>query len=197
MENQLTGPIPPELGRLTSLNHLALAGNQFTGNIPPELGLLTNLQFLVLTFNQLTGPIPPELGRLANLQQLELSFNQFTGNIPPEFGQLTNLKFLGITRNGAMSGPLPQALTSLSLDAMWLNGTNLCAPLNPEFQAWLNGIQSIQVANCTDPDRGALIALYSGTGGMTWKDATNWLSGAPLNDWHGVTTDTNGRVTSP
>ena len=196
MENQLTGPIPPELGRLTSLNHLALSGNQLTGNIPPELGLLTNLQFLVLTFNQLMGPIPPELGQLTNLQQLELSFNQLTGNIPSELGQLTNLKFLGIARNGAMSGPLPQALTSLSLDAMWMDGTNLCAPLNPEFQAWLSGIQSTQVANCTDPDRGALIALYSGTGGMNWKDATNWLSGAPLSDWHGVTTDTNGRVTA-
>ncbi len=194
--NQLTGTIPPELGRLTNLSQLALAANQLTGTIPPELGRLTNLQFLVLTFNQLTGPIPPELGRLANLQQLELSFNQFTGNIPPEFGQLTKLQFLGISRNGAMSGPLPQALTSLSLDAMWMDGTNLCAPLNPEFQAWLSGIQSIQVANCTGPDRGALIALYSGTGGMTWKDTTNWLSGAPLNDWHGVTTDTNGRVTA-
>ena len=134
-ENQLTGPIPPELGRLTNLSQLALAANQLTGTIPPELGRLTNLSQLAFAANQLTGTIPPELGRLANLQQLELSFNQFTGNIPPEFGQLTKLQFLGISRNAAMSGPLPQALTRLSLFALWLDGTNLCAPLNPEFQA--------------------------------------------------------------
>ena len=44
----------------------------------------------------------------------------------------------------------------------------------------------------------ALVALYNGTNGANWKTNTNWLSEAPLVslwDWHGVTTDENGRVT--
>ena len=44
-------------------------------------------------------------------------------------------------------------------------------------------------------DRAALVALYNATGGADWKDNTNWLSDGPLDDWYGVTTDANGRVT--
>ena len=28
----------------------------------------------------------------------------------------------------------------------------------------------------------------------SWDDSTGWLSDAPLGDWYGVTTDTDGRV---
>ena len=47
-------------------------------------------------------------------------------------------------------------------------------------------------------DMAVLVALYNGTNGANWKTNTNWLSEAPLVslwDWHGVTTDENGRVT--
>ena len=47
-------------------------------------------------------------------------------------------------------------------------------------------------------DMAALVDLYNGTNGANWKTNTNWLSEAPLVslwDWHGVTTDQNGRVT--
>ena len=45
-------------------------------------------------------------------------------------------------------------------------------------------------------DRAALVALYNATGGADWTDNTNWLSDGPLDDWYGVTTDANGRVTT-
>ena len=44
-------------------------------------------------------------------------------------------------------------------------------------------------------DRVALMALYEATDGPNWRDSSNWGSDAPLGAWHGVTTDTNGRVT--
>ena len=31
--------------------------------------------------------------------------------------------------------------------------------------------------------------------GPNWANNTNWLSDRPLGEWHGVTTDANGRVT--
>ena len=43
-------------------------------------------------------------------------------------------------------------------------------------------------------DRAALVALYHATDGPNWDTNTNWLSDEPLGDWHGVTTDTEGRV---
>ena len=43
-------------------------------------------------------------------------------------------------------------------------------------------------------DRAALEALYNATNGPSWTDSTNWLSAAPLSDWHGVEIDANDRV---
>ena len=43
-------------------------------------------------------------------------------------------------------------------------------------------------------DRDALVALYNATDGDDWRDNTNWLSDAPLGRWHGVTTNSDGRV---
>ena len=65
-ENNLTGPIPPELGNLTLLTELELAKNDLSGPIPPELGNLTSLWWLNLRSNDLSGPIPPELANLSN-----------------------------------------------------------------------------------------------------------------------------------
>jgi len=59
--NELTGPIPPEIGYLTNLTYLNLKNNQLTGSIPPEIGNLTNLYNLILSNNQLTGIIPDEI----------------------------------------------------------------------------------------------------------------------------------------
>ena len=47
-----------------------------------------------------------------------------------------------------------------------------------------------------DADRAALVALYNATGGANWTNNSNWLSAGPIGEWHGVTTDANGRVTS-
>ena len=44
-------------------------------------------------------------------------------------------------------------------------------------------------------DRDILVALYDSAGGDAWLQADGWLTGAPLDEWHGVTTDSDGRVT--
>ena len=43
-------------------------------------------------------------------------------------------------------------------------------------------------------DRAVLEVLYKATDGDNWKDNTNWLSENPLASWHGVGTDSKGRV---
>lgn len=53
-----------------------------------------------------------------------------------------------------------------------------------------SGAAGITVAN----ERAALEAIYRATGGPGWTNNENWLTAAPLGDWYGVTTDTDGRV---
>ena len=74
---------------------LSLLGNQLSGPIPSELGNLTNLERLSLWGNQLSGPIPSELGNLANLQALSLDSNQLSGPIPSQLGNLETSKGCG------------------------------------------------------------------------------------------------------
>ena len=45
------------------------------------------------------------------------------------------------------------------------------------------------------PDITALRALYHATNGANWTNNDNWLTDAPLSEWHGITTDDEGSVT--
>ncbi len=170
--NGLTGPIPPELGDLASLKYLSLSVNDLTGPIPLELGNLTALEWLGLHYNALTGPIPPELGDLASLEVLQLHDNDLTGPIPAELGNLTALRSLWLAEN-ALTGAIPPELGNLAaLEGLYLwhtdlvgalpgsltnlhrlrfldaDGTGLCAPSDPAFVAWLEGIQSRGISQC-------------------------------------------------
>jgi hypothetical protein len=57
---QLTGPIPPEIGKLTNLTGLNLSSNQLTGKIPDNIcDIYPNLSFFFsVTNNQLCPPYP-------------------------------------------------------------------------------------------------------------------------------------------
>ena len=151
-ENNLTGPIPPELGGLSNLQYLLLDENNLTGPIPPELGGLSNLVTLFLSGNNLTGPIPPELGSFSRLLSLYLSGNNLTGPIPPELGGLTGLSELALGRNAGLTGALPQSLTRLRLRVLLADGTGLCAPVDPAFQTWLDGVYRRRIAQCAAGD---------------------------------------------
>ena len=144
--NNLSGSIPPELGKLTSLERLWLNVNPLTGSIPPELGNLANLLALHIWTNDLSGSIPPELGNLARLETLSIGGNDFTGSIPPELGNLANLEQLFITDN-AVAGSIPPELGNLaSLKRLAIRGTRVTGPIPPELgnlasleYMWLNG----------------------------------------------------------
>eukprot|EP00526_Cylindrotheca_closterium_P004198 CAMPEP_0113635072 /NCGR_PEP_ID=MMETSP0017_2-20120614/18273_1 /TAXON_ID=2856 /ORGANISM="Cylindrotheca closterium" /LENGTH=2343 /DNA_ID=CAMNT_0000545819 /DNA_START=71 /DNA_END=7102 /DNA_ORIENTATION=- /assembly_acc=CAM_ASM_000147 len=75
--NNLSGPIPENLGNLRQLHRLHLDDNKFTGNIPPTLGLPPRISELLLHDNLLTGEVPRELGDLNRLQLLTLHYNSF------------------------------------------------------------------------------------------------------------------------
>ncbi len=131
-ENELTGPIPKELGDLNGLKQLWLHNNELTGEIPKELGKALNLEFLTLSNNNLTGPIPRELGNLTLLKQLWLHSNELTGNLPHELRHLTELEIFSVSDN-QVSGVIPREWGSLSsLEYLWLHRTQLHTPYYPE-----------------------------------------------------------------
>ena len=132
-DNDLTGPIPSELGNLANLTRLYLDDNDLTGPIPSELGNLANLTRLYLDENDLTGPIPSELGNLANLTRLYLDDNDLTGPIPPELGNLANLTRLRLNENN-LTGPIPPELSNLAnLTWLYLYGNDLSGPIPSEL----------------------------------------------------------------
>ena len=150
--NHLTGPIPLELGTLTNLRRLFLYENNLTGPIPPALGDLSNLEDLRLDNNNLTGPIPPALGALSNLVRLFLYGNNLTGPIPPALGALTNLEVLFLFTND-LTGPIPPALGALSnLVVLILDSNNLAGPIPPALGA-LSSLRhlSLRSNNLTGP----------------------------------------------
>ena len=194
--NTLEGPIPPELGNLARLRDLRLRGNALAGPIPPELGNLAGLEGLWLDGNGLEGPIPPELGSLAHLRGLSLSGNALAGPVPPELGALPYLEYLYLDGN-ALTGALPRSLLRIGglVRLRFERNDGLCAPGTDEFMAWLDGIGQTEVGPfCNERDLAALAALHAAAGGEGWTDSEGWLDEAALTGWHGVETDSLGRV---
>ncbi|MYC89836.1 MAG: hypothetical protein F4X15_00030 [Gemmatimonadetes bacterium] len=151
---------------------------------------------LALSRNGLAGWIPPEIGDLDRLRYLHIDQNALTGPLPAELAGGTGLTSLGISDN-TLSGPLPRSLLTLSLEEFRYADTGLCVPPYDRFRSWLDGIAShagtgVECAPLTD--REILVRLYEATDGPNWNNNTNWLTGAPLRQWHGVTTDRGGRV---
>ena len=129
---------------------------------------------------------------------LSLAENNLVGSIPGQLGDLESLKVLDLSNNEGLSGLLPSSFFGLNPDRLVLGGTEVCAPPDPEFAQWLGRIMHADVSVCTTDDRPdyyALAALYQSTNGPGWTNSDNWLSDEPLGTWHGVSTDSDGRVT--
>ncbi|XP_022006011.1 probable LRR receptor-like serine/threonine-protein kinase At1g67720 isoform X2 [Helianthus annuus] len=78
----ISGSIPSELTKLSSLEELWLDGNAFTGSILDFTGC-PNLKIIHLENNQLTGGIPSSLADLPHLHKLYVQNNLLSGHVPP------------------------------------------------------------------------------------------------------------------
>ena len=202
--NDLTGAIPPQLGRLSNLRTFHLHYNDLSGPIPPELGDLVHLEELDFAYNNLTGPVPPELGNLSSLRSLFLENNDLTGVVPSELGGLSRLEFIGLSGN-LLTGSIPSTFTGLNnLQGLSCNSTlGLCIPATEEFREWATQVRvrgrfavPVEFSFCDEIDRRALGALFEAADGGGWTRAEGWLEDGGLNEWHGVRTDSIGRVSA-
>ena len=143
--NELTGPLPTSLDRLSNLRSLRLGGNELTGRVPDGLGNLTDLEQLELGWNELTGPIPASLGRLSNLRSLRLGGNELTGRVPDGLGNLTNLERLELGWN-ELTGRIPDGLGNLAnLEELNLGRNGLTGP-TPSWLGRLSNLESLNLS---------------------------------------------------
>ncbi|KAL6643871.1 hypothetical protein ACP70R_018637 [Stipagrostis hirtigluma subsp. patula] len=126
-DNALSGTIPSTISGLRNMIGLDVSGNNISGEIPPILvANLTQLAFLDLSQNDLQGSIPENFGTMSNIAILDLSYNQFSGMIPKQVFNLTSLTlFLNLSHN-IFSGPIPSEVGQLtSLGVLDLSNNRL------------------------------------------------------------------------
>ncbi|KAJ0018487.1 hypothetical protein Pint_11707 [Pistacia integerrima] len=111
--NQLTGPIPHNLGQCRMLDSVMLSNNQFGERIPRETGNLTLIKNLYLSENNLiVGRVPAAIFNISTIKILSLCGNQLSG-ILPSTAELPNLEQLPLFGNN-FSGSFPSFITNAS-----------------------------------------------------------------------------------
>ncbi len=94
--------MPDELGGLTALKYISLAGNRFTA-MGCGMSNLRSVQYLSLAANQLTS-IPACLNNMTGIEQLSLNNNLLT--VLPDLSALINLKQLDVGLNQLVYAPV-------------------------------------------------------------------------------------------
>ena len=140
------------------------------------------------------GVVADSLGRVV---ELDLAGNNLTGSMPAGVVALSRLQVLRMGDN-RLFGRLPRGLAGLPMRELHYAGTEVCVPAGESFGAWLASIPSHEgtgiVCSVALTDREILEVFFHATGGPDWSESQNWLTNAPLNEWHGVETDAAGRV---
>ncbi|MCE7065390.1 T9SS type A sorting domain-containing protein [Dyadobacter sp. CY326] len=156
---RLTGDIPVELGNLTNLEELDIAGHAFSSknfqvigqlvnlktlwftplwSIPNQLFTLPKIETLVLSLGQAServpiGPFPVGITKLTTLKTLVISSMGYTGQLPVELGNLTQLKLLVIGET-FLEGRIPATIGNLTnLTQLGINGILYAGPIPPEI----------------------------------------------------------------
>lgn len=211
-DNGLTGEVPAGIGFLTSLNTLDLAKNQFTGSLPAELENLTGLITINLDSNRFEGDLPLLTG-VTYLSELTADNNQFTfsnlfssGILPEDIDQFIyspqdtifglDYDLIGSTLEALDDGETDNTFTwfrdtvQLSLTSQTISltreGNYHCLVNNPHYPDLTIPSDTFLYSYTQLTDSVALVAFYDSTGGATWTNKTNWLTGK-LSSWYGVT----------
>lgn len=180
--NGVKGTIPVEIGKLTELTNLQIAGySEITGTIPVEITNLTKLQYLSFWGQKLSGNLPAEIGNLTELIYLELPGNDLEGTLPVELGNLTKLTEL-VLYNNRFTGEIPAELRDLPNWSKFNASTNI-VPQQENYGFVIGGKTEV---------RNELIRFFDAMGGSSWTNNTNWCTDAPLSAWYGVSCTEDG-----
>ncbi|KAL3520044.1 hypothetical protein ACH5RR_018193 [Cinchona calisaya] len=113
-DNPLYGVLPISIGNLsTSLEKFTAYYCEIKGKVPEEMGNLSNLLIVGLAGNNINGPIPITIKGLQKLQGLDFSYNQISGSIPDSLCELKSFYGLYLYHN-QIHGSIPSCLSNIS-----------------------------------------------------------------------------------
>ena len=127
-ENDLSGPVPAEIGNLDSLGLLYLNDNNLSGGVPGNAGrggrpVHDRLVHLDVSNNSFDGPVPPLLS--TRLLSAVFSGNKLEGSVPSSLVLSLGLEYLDLSGN-RLSGKLPGSIAHLgNLRALYLNDNSI------------------------------------------------------------------------
>ncbi|XP_059665022.1 probable LRR receptor-like serine/threonine-protein kinase At1g53440 isoform X2 [Cornus florida] len=143
--NCINGTIPTFLAQLR-LTNLSLSGNRISGSIPNEIGDIATLEWLIVENTQIGGPLPWKLGNLSRLTRLLLSANNFSGTLPDTYSNLKNLTDFRID-GSKLSGKIPDWIGNwTSITRLDMQGTSLEGPL-PSTISLLKNLTELRISD--------------------------------------------------
>ena len=138
--------------RYDNVIKMEFEGNDLSGEIPPEIGKLKNLKVLrLIGWSQfggrdtqvLKGALPSELKKLDKLAVLRIEGHSITGSLPEKIWQWRDLQTL-IIRNTRLSGPLFSQINVVGLSnlrCLIVEGNNFVGEIPSE----IGNLQNLQV----------------------------------------------------
>ncbi|XP_038977498.1 receptor-like protein EIX2 [Phoenix dactylifera] len=152
-QNNLSGPLPNQIGALQSLGYLDLGLNLLDGSIPASLGKLSALYYLNLAANSLAGALTEaHFANLTSLSSLDLSYNLLTVNC-----KLLTTIDLG---NNKLSGRIPEWIGGSLLSLRVLRPRSNMLDGNIPWQ--LSLLSSLQVLDLADNKLSGTLPLSFG-----------------------------------
>ncbi len=176
VDNDLNGPLPPEIGYMIDCDTLSFETNiLLVGSLPQTMGNMTRLKNLSLLLNgpKFGGELPSSLFQLkkltnihiehnlgknwsfpsnvedingTQLERLLLIRNSFIGTIPSWIAELKQLQTLDLSRN-SFQGAIPEAIGDLSsLKYLNLMENNLTETI-PSSLGNLTAIEVLNLGN--------------------------------------------------
>ena len=190
----LTGSVPPELARLTSLGELKLSGNTLTGCIPLALRQISDhdLDDLSLSYCGDPPPAPDNLGVTLTDSTFSLSWDEVTNADQYELQYRTGTESDWI----AIDPTTADTSTTFALAGGLICGTfefqfqvrarGDGITFVPDWSAWTTESDAISVSGSSPlaSDCGTLLSVkdtLAGTGTLNWSVDT------AIADWDGVT----------
>jgi hypothetical protein len=191
--NNLEGPLPESLTKLSSLQILHIKLNRLTGTIPAGFGDLPFLSWFDVSSNTLHGTIPASFGASRSIKDFRLANNMIHDPIPQSLCTNSNING-GLTRTYGCDGVIcPLGTYSSPGHATHAEG---CKPCPKGGTTLYLGSTRCDFMNDAD-----ILAIYfnvMGGGSVNALQKSHWgdPEGTRPCSWNGVKCDNEGEITS-